>query len=74
MLKHIHIVPLAAESFGVRSMCTLVETPDVEILLDAGVSLCPNRFGLPPHPMEFKAIEESRRKIAAAAEKPPEEK
>ena len=69
MLKHIHIVPLAAESLGVRSMCTFVETPDVRILLDAGVSLCPNRFGLPPHPMEFKAIEESRRKIAAAAEK-----
>ena len=69
MLKHIHIVPLAAESFGVRSMCTHVETPDVKILLDAGVSLCPNRFGLPPHPMEFKAIEESRRKIVAAAEK-----
>jgi len=69
MLKNIHIVPLAAESFGVRSMCTYVETSDVKILLDAGVSLCPNRFGLPPHPMEFKAIEESRRKIAAAAEK-----
>jgi hypothetical protein len=69
MLKNIHIVPLAAESFGVRSMCTYVETPDVKIVLDAGVSLCPNRFGLPPHPMEFRAIEESRRKIAAAAEK-----
>jgi hypothetical protein len=69
MLKYIRIVPLAAESFGVRSMCTYVETPDVKILLDAGVSLCPNRFGLSPHPMEFKAIEESRRKIAAAAEK-----
>jgi predicted metallo-beta-lactamase superfamily hydrolase len=69
MLKHIHIVPLAAESLGVRSRCTYVGTPDVKILLDAGVSLCPNRFGLPPHPMEFKAIQESRRKIAAAAEK-----
>jgi len=69
MLKHIHIVPLAAESLGVRSMCTYAETPDVRILLDAGVSLCPNRFGLPPHPLEFKAIDESRRKIAEAAEK-----
>ena len=35
MLKHIHLVPLAAESFGVRSMCTYVETPDVKVLLDA---------------------------------------
>lgn len=69
MLKNIQIVPLAAESLGVRSMCTYVETPDVRILLDAGVSLCPNRFGLPPHPEEFKAIGECRRKIAEAAEK-----
>jgi predicted metallo-beta-lactamase superfamily hydrolase len=69
MLKHIQVVPLAAESLGVRSMCTYVETSDVKILLDAGVSLCPNRFGLSPHPIEFKAIIEARRKIAEAAEK-----
>jgi len=68
MLKHLRVVPLAAESFGVRSMCTYVETLDVRILLDAGVSLCPNRFGLPPHPKEFRAIEECRRRIAEAAE------
>ncbi|MEM3627480.1 MAG: hypothetical protein QXZ25_05580, partial [Candidatus Bathyarchaeia archaeon] len=69
MLKYIRVIPLAAESLGVRSMCTYVETPDVKILLDAGVSLCPKRFGLPPHPWEFKAIETARRKIAEAAEK-----
>jgi predicted metallo-beta-lactamase superfamily hydrolase len=69
MLTRIRVVPLAAESLGVRSMCTYVETPDVKILLDAGVSLCPNRFGLPPHPIEFEAISECRRKIAEAAEK-----
>ena len=69
MLKHIRVVPLAMESFGVRSMCTYVETSDAKILLDAGVSLCPNRFGLPPHLLEFKAIVESRKKIAEAAEK-----
>jgi predicted metallo-beta-lactamase superfamily hydrolase len=68
MLKHIRVVPLAAESLGVRSMSTYVETSSVKILLDAGVSLCPNRFGLPPHPSEFRAIEECRRKIARAAE------
>jgi predicted metallo-beta-lactamase superfamily hydrolase len=50
-------------------MCTFVETPDVRVLLDAGVSLCPNRFGLPPHPLEFKAIIESRKRIAEVAEK-----
>jgi predicted metallo-beta-lactamase superfamily hydrolase len=69
MLNHIHILPLAGESFGVRSMCTYVRTPNVKMLLDAGVSLCPKRFGLPPHPKEFEAIELCRRKIAEAAEK-----
>jgi predicted metallo-beta-lactamase superfamily hydrolase len=68
MLKHIRVVPLAVESLGVRSMCTYVETSDVKILLDAGVSLCPNRFGFPPHPKEFKAIDECRKSIARAAE------
>ena len=69
MLKHIHVIPLAAESFGVRSMCTYVETPDIRALLDAGVSLCPRRFGLPPHPKEFQAIQECRKRIAAFADK-----
>lgn len=69
MLKHIRVVPLAAESLGVRSMSTYVETRSVKILLDAGVSLCPDRFRLPPHPLEFKAIEEARRRIANAAVK-----
>jgi predicted metallo-beta-lactamase superfamily hydrolase len=67
MLDHIRLVPLAAESLGVRSMCTYVETPDARILLDAGVSLCPNRFGLPPHPQEFKAIAGCRERIAEFA-------
>jgi predicted metallo-beta-lactamase superfamily hydrolase len=69
MLKKIRVVPLAAESLGVRSMCTYVETSDVKILLDAGVSLCPNRFGLPPHPKEFRKIDQCRREIARAADK-----
>jgi predicted metallo-beta-lactamase superfamily hydrolase len=69
MLKHIKVVPLAAESLGVRSMCTYVETWDVRILLDAGVSLCPNRYGLSPHPLEYKAVIEARKRIAEAAER-----
>jgi predicted metallo-beta-lactamase superfamily hydrolase len=69
VLKHIKVTPLAAESLGVRSMCTHVETPDVKILLDAGVSVCPKRFGLPPHPKEFKAINECRKRVADAADK-----
>jgi uncharacterized protein len=68
MLSKIKVTPLAAESFGVRSMCTLVETPDVTVLLDAGVSLCPYRFSLPPHPIEFQTIAKLRQRIAKAAD------
>jgi predicted metallo-beta-lactamase superfamily hydrolase len=50
-------------------MCTLVQTPDVTVLLDAGISLCPTRFGLPPHPIEFNAINRLRKRIADAADK-----
>jgi predicted metallo-beta-lactamase superfamily hydrolase len=69
LLSKIVVTPLAAESFGVRSMCTLVETPDVVALLDAGVSLCPYRFSLPPHPTEFQTIARLRKSIAEAADK-----
>jgi predicted metallo-beta-lactamase superfamily hydrolase len=68
LLEKIKIVPLAAESFGVRSMCTFVETPDVKVLLDAGISLCPYRFGLPPHPIEFETINRLRKVVAARAQ------
>ncbi len=50
-------------------MCTLVETPDVTVLLDAGVSLAPYRFNLPPHPIEFQTIISLRKNIAEAADK-----
>jgi len=69
MLRKIRIVPLADESFGVRSMCTYVETPDLRILLDAGVSLAPNRLGFSPHPKEYEAIAECRERIAKASKK-----
>ena len=69
MLNKIKVTPLAAESFGVRSMCTLVETPDVKALLDAGISLCPSRFGLLPHPVEFQTIARLRKRIAKAADR-----
>ncbi len=64
----ITITPLAYESLGVRSMCTLVRTRDVTVLLDAGVALGP-RFRLMPHPREFRARNEARERITAAAAK-----
>ena len=68
-LKKIRVHPLAFESFGVRSMCTYVETPDIKVLLDAGVALGPNRFGFPPHPREYAALKERREIIVKTAEK-----
>ncbi len=50
-------------------MCTFVETPDVKVLLDAGVSLGPYRFGYAPHPREYEALKDARRRIAEAAGK-----
>jgi len=57
------IIPLAAESLGVRSAAFFVETADVKVLIDPGVSLAPVRFGLPPHPLEIKAMNESWKRI-----------
>ncbi|MBS7625054.1 hypothetical protein KEJ29_05705 [Candidatus Bathyarchaeota archaeon] len=68
-LREITVIPIAFESLGVRSMCTYVETPDVRILLDAGVSLGPIRFGLPPHPREYKALKDRREEIIRFAER-----
>jgi predicted metallo-beta-lactamase superfamily hydrolase len=69
LLTKIKVTPLASESLGVRSMCTLVETRDIAVLLDAGVSLTPYRFNLPPHPIEFQTIARLRQNIAEAADK-----
>jgi predicted metallo-beta-lactamase superfamily hydrolase len=67
--KKIKVTPIAEESFGVRSMCTYVETSDTKILIDAGASLAPKRLGCPPHPREYQALAECRKKIAKTAEK-----
>ncbi|MEM4925012.1 MAG: hypothetical protein QW448_00545 [Thermofilaceae archaeon] len=66
-LGKIELYPLGEESLGVRSMTLGVVTPDVAILLDAGVSLAPRRFGLPPHPKEFEAAREARERITSFA-------
>lgn len=63
----IAVTPLAFESLGVRSMCTLAKTRDVTVLLDAGVALGP-RFRLMPHPQEYMARNEARKRIEEAAD------
>jgi predicted metallo-beta-lactamase superfamily hydrolase len=54
----LNVKPLAFDSFGVRSMATFVETDDVAVLIDPGVSLAPIRYGLPPHPIEEHRMNE----------------
>jgi len=58
---------LAAESLGVRSLAILVEAEWGTALVDPGVSLAPERFGLPPHPRELAASFRAREAILAAA-------
>ncbi len=65
----IKVRPLGFESFGVRSMATLIETPDVTVLVDPGVSIPPKRYGLPPADEEWEALEEVREEIQRAADR-----
>jgi len=61
-LDKIEVIPIAAESLGVRSLCTMIKTPDVSILLDPSAALA-KRYGLEPHPMEYRTLQESMNEI-----------
>ena len=61
------IIPLAAESLGVRSMATYVEAAGTGLLLDPGATLAPQRFGLPPAPQEWDELRRSNDRISAYA-------
>lgn len=67
-MEKIRVTPLAFESFGVRSMCTLIETKDVKVLVDPGVSVAP-RFSLMPHPREYAARNQCRARMREAAKR-----
>ena len=53
------ILPIAFDSLGVRSMATFVETKDVRIFIDPGVSISPDRYSLPPHKIELNKHQET---------------
>jgi len=57
------ITPLAAESFGVRSSAFFIETADVKVLIDPGVSLAASRSGLAPHSLEIREMNERWRSV-----------
>lgn len=61
------IVPLGAESLGVRSMATYVESGGRGILIDPGATLAPSRFGLPPADEEWEALRRTNDRISAYA-------
>jgi len=62
------IVPLAFDSFGVRSMATFVEKDDLKVLIDPGAALAPVRYGLEPHPLEWQRLDEAWEAIKQYAE------
>ncbi len=62
----IEITPLAAESMGVRSLCTKITTPNVNILFDPSAALA-MRFRLEPHPMEYRILLKTLERIFVAA-------
>ncbi len=61
------VVPLAAESLGVRSMATYVEVGRTGILIDPGATLAPARFNLPPAEEEWDALRRANDRISAYA-------
>lgn len=63
------VLPLAADSLGVRSMATYVEVGGTGLLLDPGATLAPSRFGLPPCDDEWEALKRANDRISAYAER-----
>jgi uncharacterized protein len=61
------VIPLAAESLGVRSMATYVEAADTAILIDPGATLAAARYGLPPAEAEWEALRRANDRISAYA-------
>lgn len=61
------VIPLAAESLGVRSMATFVEVASTGILIDPGATLAPLRFNLPPADEEWEAFRRANDRISAYA-------
>ncbi len=59
----IRVTPIAADSFGVRSMATFIETSSVRLLIDPSAALAPVRYGLKPHLVEWQRLDESWSKI-----------
>ncbi len=53
---NLRIYPICSESYGVRSFCIQVSTPDLSILLDPGCALGPYKKFKIPHYLEFDRL------------------
>lgn len=62
-LRGLKVLPLAFDSFGVRSMATCVEAGGLKVLIDPGAALGPRRYGLPPHPLELSRLHQLWEKV-----------
>src|SRR3989441_8318170 len=62
----VRVIPLAAESLGVRSMATYVEAGDLGILIDPRATLAPARRGVPPADAEGQAPRRAHEPTSAA--------
>lgn len=62
------ITPIASDSLGVRSLSVYVETSDVRVLIDPSAALGPSRYSLPPHPLELKVLDETKKRISEIAQ------
>ncbi|MBI2133980.1 hypothetical protein HYU11_04830 [Candidatus Woesearchaeota archaeon] len=63
------ITPIAADSMGTRSCAMYVRTSDCRILIDPSSALGPIRYGLSPHALEFRKLEEDWELIRQYARK-----
>jgi predicted metallo-beta-lactamase superfamily hydrolase len=50
------VLPISSESYGVRSFCIKVITPDIKILLDPGCALGPVKQFKIPHYLEYERL------------------
>ena len=57
------VVPIAYDSFSVRSMATFVKTKHHQLLIDPGIAIAPKRYGLPPTKKEWLELENGRKRI-----------
>lgn len=62
-----NVLPLAAESLGVRSMATYVECGGTGLLIDPGATLAPSRSNLPPADEEWDALRRANDRISTYA-------